>query len=228
MREIKLPFGKAADGRMVSVDAVVRGLDCDCVCPSCGADLVAAKGEIYQHHFRHYTDRADCIAARETAIHQFAKQIILEKLQLALPDPLGVMVKATAECRLGDIIPDVLAEYDSGETLAVEIWVAHQVPVHKVRTYNQLRQAAVEIDLRAYRLTEKSEVRMGGRDPVRRRSFMAIATRSHPPGARTTAQAVAGGAAEAVQDARRADARGRARARCSSRHAEGRNGSRSG
>ena len=157
-QEVRLPFGMAADGRMVSVEAVARGVACECFCPKCQASLVAAKGEIYRHHFRHYVDRGGaCNEARETAIHQFAKQVICDRLFVALPDPVGTMTRATAECRLGDVVPDVLAEYDRGETVAIEIWVAHQVPEHKVRHYNNQRQAAIEIDLRPYRLTDKTE-----------------------------------------------------------------------
>ena len=158
-QEVKLPFGRTADGRMVSVEAVERGSACECFCPKCSASLVAAKGEIYRHHFRHYVDYggAYCAEARETAIHQFAKQVICDRLFVGLPDPVGAMTKATPECRLGDIVPDVLAEYDSGESVAIEIWVGHQVPEHKVKAYNDRRQAAVEIDLRPYRFDDNSE-----------------------------------------------------------------------
>jgi hypothetical protein len=99
----------------------------------------------------------DCSLARETALHLFAKQVICDQLFVALPDPVGTMTKATAEQRLGDVVPDVLAEFDSGNSVAIEIWVAHQVPDSKVRTYNRLRQAALEIDLRPYRLTDNTE-----------------------------------------------------------------------
>jgi hypothetical protein len=158
-QEVKLPFGRTADGRMVSVEAVERGSACECFCPKCAASLVAAKGETYRHHFRHFLDYggACCAEARETAIHQFAKQVICDRLFVGLPDPVGAMTRATAERRIGDIVPDALAEYDSGESIAVEIWVAHQVPEHKVKAYNDRRQAAVEIDLRPYRLSDKRE-----------------------------------------------------------------------
>ena len=153
---LKVPFGRASDGRMVSVDFVERGLPCNCVCASCGARLIAVKGEVYVHHFRHESEN-DCQAG-ETAIHLFAKQLICERLQLRLPDPCGAMLKATAEYQgLPDIRPDVLTEFDNGETVAVEIWVAHQVPQNKVAAYNKMRQAAVEIDLRPYHHAEKSE-----------------------------------------------------------------------
>ena len=153
---LKVPFGKAGDGLMVSVDFVERGLACNCVCVGCGARLIAHKGEVYVHHFRHESE-SDCQAG-ETAIHLFAKQLICGRLQLRLPDPCGVMIKATEEYPgLPDIRPDVLAEFDNGETVAIEIWVAHQVPQNKVAAYNKMRQAAVEIDLRPYHHAEKSE-----------------------------------------------------------------------
>jgi hypothetical protein len=156
--EIKLPFGKTDDGRMVSVEAVARGLDCHCCCPECGSALVAAKGEIYRHHFRHQISYGACAHGHETAIHQFAKQLICERLFLRLPDPVGIMINATPEQRIGNIVPDVLADFDSGVSVAVEIWVAHQVPESKVREYNDRRLAAVEIDLRPYRFTGKTEI----------------------------------------------------------------------
>ena len=158
-QEVKLPFGRTAAGRMVSVEAVERGVACECFCPKCSASLVAAKGQIYRHHFRHYVERdgTNCTEARETAIHQFAKQVICDQLYVGLPDLVGTMTKATPECRLGDIVPDVFAEYDSGETVAIEIWVAHQVPEHKAKAYNDRRQAAVEIDQRHYRFDDRSE-----------------------------------------------------------------------
>ena len=81
---IKLPFGRAADGIMVSIGAVVRGLACDCFCPQCGARLVACQGEINQHYFRHHVER-ECSGARETALHLFAKQVICQQLEVALP-----------------------------------------------------------------------------------------------------------------------------------------------
>lgn len=160
IRQIKIPFGRDANGRMISAGAAQRGLDCECVCAECGDRLIAAKGDIYQHHFRHLVERdGSCSLGGETAIHLFAKQLICDRLRVGLPDPVGsAMVDAVPEYRIDDLIPDVLCTYDTGETVAVEIWVAHQVPGSKVDRYNDMRQAAVEIDLRPYRLTSKNEV----------------------------------------------------------------------
>jgi hypothetical protein len=151
-----IPFGQAADGRMVTVETVPQGLHCDCVCPECERALIAAKGDIYRHHFRHAAD--PCERGGETALHRFAKQVICETKQLRLPrNVMGAIVSATPETKTAGLIPDVLVEYDSGERLAVEIWVAHQVPDEKIGFYNQYRLAAMEIDLRPYRFAHYTQ-----------------------------------------------------------------------
>ena len=71
MREIRLPFGRTANG-MVSINDVVRGLDCECVCPQCFGMLVACKGGVVRPYFRHHADPEVCIKARETALHLYA------------------------------------------------------------------------------------------------------------------------------------------------------------
>ncbi|HEY1877238.1 MAG TPA: hypothetical protein VGG66_07190 [Rhizomicrobium sp.] len=151
-------MGRKANGGMVSIDAVGRGLDCQCFCPQCDSPLIAVQGDILQHHFRHYSDT--CHGAAETALHLFAKQIIRESLFLELPElyePIGRVVSATLEHHLGDCVPDVLLQYDTGETIAVEIWVAHQVPPAKVGVYRDRQMGVVEIDLRAYVTAQKSD-----------------------------------------------------------------------
>ncbi len=158
MREIKLPFGRAGNGTMIPIRDAVRGLDCACVCPQCFALLVACKGDVVRPYFRHYADPAICVDARETALHLYAKQLIVRALRLVLPDDLGPMKRATAEARLPiGVQPDVLAEYQTGETVAIEVWVAHQVPTNKVSIYAQHHQAALEIDLRHYRHVDETD-----------------------------------------------------------------------
>jgi Competence protein CoiA-like family len=73
---VKIPFGRDANGKMVSIDAVIRGLACQCFCSACNAPLIARKGEKNQHHFAHYVETENCAEARETALHKFAKELI--------------------------------------------------------------------------------------------------------------------------------------------------------
>jgi hypothetical protein len=156
MSEIKIPFGRAADGRMVSVDAVPRGLDCNCVCASCGARLVARKGEVNQHHFAHHIETENCVAARESSIHKFAKQVICEALELRLPDnlDLGPIQNAKSEQWLDGIRPDVLVEYD--EPVAIEIFVTNSVDSDKLKKITLRKLATLEIDLSSYRNVDKT------------------------------------------------------------------------
>jgi len=46
--------------------------------------LVARQGQILVAHFAHHVDR-NCAAAYETMLHQLAKQIIADKMELLLP-----------------------------------------------------------------------------------------------------------------------------------------------
>jgi hypothetical protein len=164
---IRLPFGLRLDtGQMVGIDAVIRGLSCECVCPACKARLVAVKGEIVRHHFRHYAEDGACSLARETALHLMAKQIVCERKSLVLPKAaypvtLGDMISAQAEVAIGDIRPDVLAQYID-EPVAIEVRVAHWVPREKLLKIHVMELAAIEIDLGPYRDMELTEELVAG------------------------------------------------------------------
>jgi hypothetical protein len=161
--ELKTPFAVAADGRMVTVDEVMRGLDCACTCVQCGAQLIATKGEIIRHHFRHHANvnPEQCIKPHETAMHRYAKQVICEHKRLGLPYAefpvdLGPMLDAKAEISLGDIRPDVLCDFET-EPVAVEILVAHRVPREKIDKYVARELPVVEIDLSRYRFVDRTD-----------------------------------------------------------------------
>jgi hypothetical protein len=172
MTPIRLPWGRLKDDatRMISIDDALRGHACACVCPKCAGDLIAAKGDIYRHHFRHAAD-VPCYGARETALHLFAKQIICERRACAYPRDyvgfrdtpfridLGSIIDARAEVPLagGDMRADVVLTFSSGEEVAVEIYVAHRVDAHKLRLFATRAIAAIEIDLRDYRHADKDD-----------------------------------------------------------------------
>jgi len=163
MNDLEVPFGlRTADRRMVSIEAVERGLACGCTCPGCGALLIGVKGEIKVHHFRHHSEDAHCAGARETALHLFAKQIICEEIaSLALPDApevyrrLGVPRGAVQEAWLDGIRPDVLARYD--EDVAIEVYVTHRVPMEKVHKIHHRELCTLEIDLSYHRFLGLTE-----------------------------------------------------------------------
>ena len=56
--EKKLIFSWAenADGKIVHVDEVPRGLQCGCSCPHCHERLMARHGDVREHGFAHHSD----------------------------------------------------------------------------------------------------------------------------------------------------------------------------
>lgn len=84
--KIKLPFGINKDGNIIHIAdiEVESGKRCGLFCPSCKSPLVAAKGRIKQHHFKHGVDH-ECKGALESAIHLAAKQMIIERKEIILP-----------------------------------------------------------------------------------------------------------------------------------------------
>lgn len=70
MDNVKLTYG-FKDSRLHHVMSVENGLLCKCVCPKCGATLMAKnKGKIYTPHFAHYKAE-ECHGGVETALHKW-------------------------------------------------------------------------------------------------------------------------------------------------------------
>jgi hypothetical protein len=159
---IALAFGRSQTGAIVHISEVRSGLACGCACPACGARLVARRGAIRAHHFGHY-EAAECRYAAETALHGFAKHVLLTYRRLLLPaavaatDARQVEVatgrevavdNAALEQRLGDVVPDVIVTV-RGRTLLVEIAVTHFCRPAKLARIRALGLPAIEIDLSA-------------------------------------------------------------------------------
>ena len=146
---LRIPFGRAANGRFVDVHMVARGLACNCSCPGCGASLLAKKGEVLSPHFAHAAG-ADCAGGAETALHLAAKQVLLDARRIRLPalpvevsrqDRVCGVYSASrtyhepkewqfdtieAETRVGSSRPDVVGIV-GGALCAVEVHVTNAV-----------------------------------------------------------------------------------------------------
>jgi hypothetical protein len=166
MPDVKLPYALDANDRMVAVEDVPRGDDCDCRCPACLAPLRSKKGDIISWHFAHQVE-GDCPKAYETMVHKLAKQIILYATEITLPPVMAVhnfrnrliqdksIIQFTtprAEVWLDDIDkrPDIMLQTSDGP-LAVEIWVTHQCPAEKRQALAASDLKAVEINLSLFR-----------------------------------------------------------------------------
>jgi len=144
------------DGELISVEKVMSGLNCGCRCPSCGAPLVAKKGNKREHHFAHH-NAEDCGKGRESALHLMAKKILEAKKELFVPNETGEgsgAIRCFSEVDLesrkfSKVIPDVVMEKD-GERLCVEILVTHAVDEEKEKKLFAEKLPTVEIDLSDY------------------------------------------------------------------------------
>lgn len=83
---MKIPFGlREADQRMVSPKEVANGKACGCICPCCSSGLVAKQGDVQVWHFAHES-MAECDGGIETAIHKMAKQLVMGRGHIWVPE----------------------------------------------------------------------------------------------------------------------------------------------
>ncbi|MET0014368.1 MAG: competence protein CoiA family protein [Sedimenticola sp.] len=159
--EPRLLYG-LRDSVLMHISEVERGLACQCTCPGCGAELIARKGDVQQHHFAHASG-ADCATGIETGLHLASKDILAKRKEILLPvvevrfpggkPPIEVIPEGfhkvsnvRLETGVGGLIPDVLVDID-GRSIAIEIFVTHRVDEEKTQRFRQLGLSAIEIDL---------------------------------------------------------------------------------
>src|ERR1035437_8537112 len=83
---MKIPFGlRTHDQHMVDPTEVAQGGSCGCICPGCNEPLIARQGMINEWHFAHKAG-GDCASGAESAIHRMAKQMIIERAQIWVPE----------------------------------------------------------------------------------------------------------------------------------------------
>jgi len=177
---------RTEDGRIVGVDQVAGGLACACVCTQCERTLVAAKGDIYRHHFRHHADGSTCGGGQETALHMLAKDIVMRAASILLPDAEARdIASAELEPVLGEVRPDVLIHTPQGD-VAIEIAVEHRTGEVKIDRLAGMNLPAVEIDISIYRgvLMSAEELEKAVLSTAARRWLRVRKEREKPPSPR--------------------------------------------
>ena len=151
------------DGNIVSIADVPSGKECGCVCPACGDELIARKGEKRMHHFAHRSNE-DCEYGYESSLHLAAKDILSRAKKMVIPPvyvefpqsgkPKELISKereisiddVELEKRFDDIIPDIVV--DSGdEHFYIEIYVTHPIDDEKLKKLKEKKISTIEIDL---------------------------------------------------------------------------------
>jgi len=153
-----MTFALTDDGRMVHVDDVPTGMSCECTCPGCHKSLIAKNaGREKTHHFAHEagTDAQGCA---ETALHQAAKQVVLEFHRIKAPAGqlsrqqnadlhlTNVLLEHRLQAASGDVVVDCYAQSAHG-AFAIEIAVHHKVDDVKADKLQELSLPTLEIDL---------------------------------------------------------------------------------
>ena len=167
------------DGRVVSISEIKPeeyGLRCKCVCPGCGAPLIANLGKIKQKHFSHKGEACDIAAAQQTALHMLAKEIIedskkllfpgvfIEKddytddiedyrVQTRIPQTIEYRKAAIVKCdsvslekRISNIVPVIMVTA-KGRGCLIEVAVTHFVDEEKEQKIKEIGLPLFEIDL---------------------------------------------------------------------------------
>ena len=168
--KIKLPFGLNENNVLVHIANVVKDERCKYVCPGCLSPLIAAKANKIQHHFKHALGD-ECERGLESAIHLAAKQQIMEKKKITLPEYVCIASATDSRGRehterevcisavkvitfdsvqeekaLHGMIADILAKKNSNP-LIIEIFYRHKVDAQKIEKIKYANISAIEIDL---------------------------------------------------------------------------------
>lgn len=144
---IKYALGRTT-GESVFIDNASNGISCNCVCANCGKIMIAVQGEQRKRewHFRHH-EETNCTGGQETAIHKFAKQIIVENNQIAIPNEVLIYSQARQEESFLSIIPDVVVVSNNCNVF-FEVTVTHGIDAFKRGVYLNGQHKSIEIDLR--------------------------------------------------------------------------------
>lgn len=100
MHKKTIKLAKYKDNTILHGDDARNGLGCECICLVCNERLQAVHPRFREAHFRHNQDM-ECTGGPETALHLYAKQIIIDNHQIRLPGKLLNYINPLSEICLG-------------------------------------------------------------------------------------------------------------------------------
>ncbi len=156
MNEMVFSWAEDANGRMVHVDSVRRGLNCECSCPNCHEPLLARHGDIKAHGFAHHSDTrgANLGICYMVILYKLAEQIIQTKKKIHAPSYYAIFketdlefvdVKIDSHFEREDKQPDVIATSADGKQYILEFTFHYKVLHKQAVDYKNLN--CLEIDL---------------------------------------------------------------------------------
>lgn len=156
MSEMIFSWAENANGKMVHVDSVPQGLNCDCICPRCHERLLARHGEIKAHSFAHHSENrgANLKICYMVTMYKLAEQIIQKEKRIRVPSYYGIFKgtnitfkKVIVNDRYDriDKQPDVIAITPDGKQYLIEFTFADRVQHKEKIDYQNLN--CIEVDL---------------------------------------------------------------------------------
>lgn len=153
-------LGKDKDtGKILEITEVEGGLSCNCICPNCGKDLVAAQGAKTEWYFRHH-ESTDCDAGPEIGLQELTKEVLASNSRIKLPSFGVIKYENVEEAKKPGFLsfsPDFLVKSE-GDYLYVKIKINHEKSPDD-EGYKELGYNSIEIDLTDYVFTSKEEFR---------------------------------------------------------------------
>ena len=149
-------WAENAQGKMVHVDDVSRGLACGCVCPCCHEKLLARHGEKNEHGFAHHSDSrgANLNICYMVILYKLAEQIIQTREKIHAPSYYGIFkekdiefvdVKIDGRYEREDKQPDIIATTKDNQQYIIELTSDYKVQHKQTIDYKNLN--CLEIDL---------------------------------------------------------------------------------
>ena len=149
-------WAENAEGKMVHVDDVPRGLNCGCTCPNCHEALLARHGEVNEHGFAHHSETrgANLKICYMVIMYKLAEQIVQTKKRIHAPSYYGIFKEADIEFEnviinsqyeREDKQPDVIATTKDGKQYLIEFVFKYKVQHKQALDYRNL--TCIEIDL---------------------------------------------------------------------------------
>lgn len=154
--EFVFSWAENAEGKMVHVDDVPRGLECGCTCPHCHEQLLARHGKVNTHGFAHHSETrgANLKICYMVIMYKLAEQIIQTKKRIHTPSYYSIYgdqdiefvdVKIDSRYERYDKQPDVIATTQDGKQYLIEFVFKYKAYHKKAIDYKNL--TCLEIDL---------------------------------------------------------------------------------
>lgn len=156
MNDMIFSWAEDANGKMVHVDSVRQGLNCDCTCPYCHEQLMARHGDRRSHGFAHHSKKrgANLKICYMVIMYKLAEQIIQQEKKIKAPSYHGIFEDRNLE--FSEVIindrysridrqPDVIATTTDGVQYLIEFTFFDKIHHQEDIDYNKLN--CIEIDL---------------------------------------------------------------------------------